>query len=49
MRGSNSAVMVNNVMYHIGEKIGDFTVEEIRARSVVVSQKGYKFELTMKR
>jgi len=49
MRGSNSAVMVNNAMYHVGEKIGDFTVDEIRARSVVVSQKGYKFELTMKR
>ncbi len=49
MRGTNSAVMVNNVMYHVGEKIGDFTVDEIRARSVIVSQKGYKFELTMKR
>ncbi len=49
MRGAHSAVMINNAMYHVGEKIGDFTVDEIRARSVIVSQKEYKFELTMKR
>ena len=49
MRGTHSAVMINNAMYHVGEKVGDFMVDEIRARSVVVSQKDYKFELTMKR
>jgi len=49
MHGSNSACMVNNAMYHVGDTIGSFKVDEIRTRSVIVKQGPYRFELTMKR
>ena len=49
MHGSHSACMVNNAMYHVGDSIGSFQVEEIRTRSVIVRQNQYRFELTMKR
>ena len=49
MHGSHSACMVNNSMYHVGDSIGSFQVEEIRTRSVIVKQGSYRFELTMKR
>lgn len=49
MHGSHSACMVNNSMYHVGDTIGSFQVDEIRTRSVIVKQGQYRFELTMKR
>ena len=49
MHGTHSACMVNNSMYHVGDSIGSFQVQEIRTRSVIVQQGPYRFELTMKR
>jgi len=49
VRGGRSACLVNNTLYHQGEQIGNFTVVEIRAKSVVVRQGKYSFELTMKK
>jgi len=49
VRGGHSACLVNNSLYHEGETIGSFTIEEIRPKSVIVKQGKLKFELTMKK
>lgn len=49
VRGGRSACLVNNTLYHQGDQIGNFTVVEIKPKSVVVRQGKYSFELTMKK
>ena len=49
LRGGRSACLLNNALYHEGEQIGNFTIDEIRPKSIVVHQGKYRFELTMKK
>lgn len=49
VRGGRSACLLNNNLYHVGDQIGSFTVEEIRPKSIIVRQGKYRFELTMKK
>jgi hypothetical protein len=49
VRGGRSACLVNNLMYHEGEQVGSFTIDEIRPKSVIVRQGKFRFELTMKK
>ena len=49
LRGARSACLINNALYHEGEQVGSFMVEEIRSQTVIVRQGKYRFELTMKR
>jgi hypothetical protein len=37
--------MIDDRLYHAGEQIGHFTIEQIDAESVVVRNGGYRFEL----
>jgi hypothetical protein len=49
LRGGRSACLLNNALYHEGEQIGNFTVDEIRPKSIIVHQGKYRFELMMKK
>jgi hypothetical protein len=49
LRGGYSACMINNNLCRLGDQVGNFTVDEIRARTVIVHQGPYRFELAMKK
>jgi hypothetical protein len=49
LRGGRSACLLNNALYHEGDQIGSFTIDEIRPKSIIVHQGKYRFELTMKK
>ena len=49
LRGGRSACLLNNALYHEGEQINGFTIDEIRPKSIIVHQGKYRFELTMKK